>query len=207
VRNVFTLNTCAPVVGTQVFCFQKEKDLLLAWREFVRLVDPDIITGYNIVGFDLPYIIQRAEALKMANYPVFGRVKDVLSKVKETTFTSRHLGTRDCKDINIEGRVQLDMMQLIIREHKLRSYSLNSVSAKFLGEQKEDVHHSIIAELQEKSEFTRRRLAVYCIKDAYLPLRLMHKLDSLICMAELARVCGVPASFLFTRGQQIRVAS
>ena len=42
--------------------------------------------------------------------------------------------------------------------------SLNSVSAHFLGEQKEDVHHSIIADLQRGTEETRRRLAVYCLK-------------------------------------------
>jgi DNA polymerase delta subunit 1 len=71
-----------------------------------------------------------------------------MTKVKETTFTSKTLGTRETKDINIEGRIQFDLLQYIVREHKLRSYSLNSVSAKFLGEQKEDVHHTIISELQ-----------------------------------------------------------
>lgn len=99
------------------------------------------------------------------------------------------------------------MLQVILREHKLRSYSLNSVSDHFLGEQKEDVHHSVISELQAGDEFTRRRLAVYCLKDAYLPLRLMEKLMCLINLAEMARVTGVPISFLFTRGQQIKVAS
>ena len=50
------------------------------------------------------------------------------------------------------------------RDHKLSSYSLNAVSAHFLGEQKEDVHHSIISDLQNGNEETRRRLAVYCLK-------------------------------------------
>jgi DNA polymerase delta subunit 1 len=81
------------------------------------------------------------------------------------------------------------------------------VSAHFLGEQKEDVHHSIISELQAKNEFTRRRLAVYCLKDAYLPLRLLEKLMCLFNLTEMARVTGVPISYLFTRGQQIKVAS
>ena len=57
VRNIFTLDTCAPIVGTQVFSFKKEEDMLVAWREFVRLVDPDILSGYNIINFDIPYII------------------------------------------------------------------------------------------------------------------------------------------------------
>ena len=68
------------------------------------------------------------------------------------------------------------MMQIIQREHKLRSFTLNAVSAHFLNEQKEEVHYSVITTLQNGDEFTRRRLAVYCIKDAYLPLRLMEKL-------------------------------
>ena len=50
------------------------------------------------------------------------------------------------------------------REHKLRSYTLNSVCAQFLGEQKEDVHYSVITELQNGTPESRRRLAVYCLK-------------------------------------------
>lgn len=38
------------------------------------------------------------------------------------------------------------------------------VSAHFLGEQKEDVHHSAISDLQNGNAETRRRLAVYCLK-------------------------------------------
>lgn len=38
--------------------------------------------------------------------------------------------------------------QVLLREHKLRSYTLNAVSFHFLGEQKEDVQHSIITDLQ-----------------------------------------------------------
>ena len=71
----------------------------------MRVLDPDIITGYNIVNFDIPYIIGRAEALKMNQYAKFGRVIDTLTKVKDSTFTSKSLGTRETKDINIEGRV------------------------------------------------------------------------------------------------------
>ncbi len=92
-------------MGTKVFSFKEEGDLLLAWREFVRLVDPDIITGYNIINFDLPYIMGRADALKLSEYGKFGRIKSILTRVKDTTFTSKTLGTRETKDINIEGRI------------------------------------------------------------------------------------------------------
>ena len=40
------------------------------------------------------------------------------------------------------------MLNSKVRDYKLRSYTLNAVSYHFLGEQKEDVHHSVISDLQ-----------------------------------------------------------
>jgi DNA polymerase delta subunit 1 len=62
------------------------------------------------------------------------------------------------------GRVQLDMLLVMQRDYKLRSYSLNAVSAQFLGQQKEDVHYSNISDLFNGDDTDRRRLAVYCLK-------------------------------------------
>ena len=81
------------------------------------------------------------------------------------------------------------------------------MSAHFLGEQKEDVHHSAISELQAGTAETRRRLAVYCLKDAYLPQRLLDKLMYMYNYIEMARVTGVPLSVLLARGQSIKVLS
>ena len=63
IRNIFTLNSCAPIAGTKVFPFKIEEEMLVAWREFVRLCDPDIVTGYNITNFDWTYIVGRGDAL------------------------------------------------------------------------------------------------------------------------------------------------
>ena len=60
---------------------------------------------------------------------------------------------------------------------------------------------------QHGNDQTRRRLAVYCMKDAILPLRLLEKLMCLINYIEMARVTGVPLSYLLARGQQIKVVS
>lgn len=84
--------------------------------------------------------------------------------MKDAHFSSKAFGQRDSKETNLHGRLQLDLLQFMQREHKLRSYTLNAVSAHFLGEQKEDVHHSVITELQNGTPESRRRLAVYCLK-------------------------------------------
>ncbi|XP_034213465.1 DNA polymerase delta catalytic subunit isoform X2 [Prunus dulcis] len=207
IRNVMTLKSCSPIVGVDVMSFDTEREVLLAWRDLIREVDPDVIIGYNICKFDLPYLIERAETLGIAEFPMLGRIKNSRVRVKDTTFSSRQYGTRESKEVTVEGRVQFDLFQAMQRDYKLSSYSLNSVSAHFLSEQKEDVHHSIISDLQNGNAETRRRLAVYCLKDAYLPQRLLDKLMYIYNYVEMARVTGVPISFLLSRGQSIKVLS
>lgn len=169
--------------------------------------DPDFIIGYNIINFDLTYILERAARLKMKNYGRFGRSIGSISRIKKTAFQSKIMGNRETKDINIEGRIQLDLLIHMHREHKLSSYSLNNVSYHFLRDQKEDVHHSEVYKLFLQSRDTRKRLAIYCLKDSELPLKLMEKLCCLYNYSEMARVTGVPMNFLLNRGQQIKVVS
>ncbi|XP_056262867.1 DNA polymerase delta catalytic subunit [Pseudoliparis swirei] len=207
IRTVFTLQACASIVGSQILCFTQEKQLLQSWAEFLRTVDPDIITGYNIQNFDFPYLLKRATVVKANFFSYLGRVRDMKSVVRDQNFQSKQMGRRENKIINMEGRVQFDLLQVLLRDYKLRSYTLNAVSFHFLQEQKEDVQHSIITDLQNGNEQTRRRLAVYCLKDAYLPLRLLQKLMCVINYMEMARVTGVPLTYLLSRGQQIKVVS
>jgi len=206
VRNVFCLDETSPIVATQILSFDKEEKMLSAWRDFLERVDPDIITGYNIANFDFPYLLDRAKHLKVRDFEYWSRTR-VKSVSKETNFSSKQMGNRDTKATNTNGRLQLDLLQLIQRDHQLRSYTLNSVCSHFLGEQKEDVHHSMITELFEGTPESRRRLALYCLKDAYLPQRLMDKLSCLENYTEMARVTGVPFNFLLARGQQVKFLS
>lgn len=127
--------------------------------------------------------------------------------MRDATFQSSAFGKRESVETTINGRVIFDLLPYMFRNHKLSSYSLNSVSAEFLCQQKEDVHHSIISDLQMGSDADRRRLAVYCLKDAYLPQQLMNKLFVVVNHIEMARVTGVPLNFILTRGQQIKVFS
>jgi DNA polymerase delta subunit 1 len=60
---IFTLNTCGEVPDSKVFAFREEKDMLLAWSYFMKVIDADIITGYNIMGFDFKYIYERTQEL------------------------------------------------------------------------------------------------------------------------------------------------
>ena len=81
--------------------------MLVAWRNFMLDMDPDILTGYNICNFDLNYLIERARALKIPNFSTFGRLQDRLSEVRNIhPFYSKGSGwAREMKEINMEGRI------------------------------------------------------------------------------------------------------
>lgn len=207
IRNVFCLDETSSIVATQILEFSDEREMLMSWKNFLSKVDPDLITGYNISNFDFPYLLDRAKHLKCSGFEHWTRLPSVKSVANNSTFSSKQMGSRDTKTTNTNGRLQLDLLQLIQRDHHLRSYTLNSVCSHFLGEQKEDVHHTMITELFNGTPESRRRLALYCLKDAYLPQRLMDKLSCLANYTEMARVTGVPFNFLLSRGQQVKFMS
>jgi len=206
-QKLFSFKKCAAIAGADVESFEVEKDMLNKWAEFLVELDPDIITGYNINGFDLPYLIKRAECLKADYIKKISRIKNTITKIKHSKGKSKSFKNRDFIDLNIDGRIILDMYIYVMKEHRLRSFTLNNVSFTILGEQKEDVHHSMIYELWNTDEFTRRRLGIYCMKDAYLPLKLAEKLMTLYNYSEMCRVTCTPLKFILTRGQQIKVSS
>lgn len=70
--HVFTLGSCSPLrTGGVVHACDTEAELLLEFARHVRSVDPDVLTGYNIVGFDIPYILDRMHLFGISN--VLGR--------------------------------------------------------------------------------------------------------------------------------------
>lgn len=150
VQNVFTLKGCLPIVGAQVIPSEEEEEMLMKWRAFLEAADPDIITGYNVQNFDIPYLLDRATALdkkskrqRLSKFSHWGRIRNAPAKMRDTTFQSAAYGKRNNVETTIDGRVIFDMLPYMQRNHKLSSYTLNSVCAEYLGQQKEDVSWSM----------------------------------------------------------------
>jgi DNA polymerase delta subunit 1 len=204
-NTVLVLGSCAPIPGVYIIECETEEELLMAFSNYVVKDDPDMITGYNINDFDLPYLLDRATTLRLSKFPMFSRMLGKQMRVDDVSFASKAFGARVSRRVDIDGRIVLDMLEALRRDYKLRKYTLNAVSAHFLGSQKEDVHHSIITTLHEGTADDRSRLASYCLKDAKLPLELVYKLMIVYNYVELSRVTGVPFSYILKNGQQVKV--
>lgn len=204
VQDIFCLKETTGIPGANVHWYDTERELLESWRRYFMETDPDIIVGYNIKGFDIPYILERGEVLGIEDFSVLGRSKRKV-RTRDTTMSGNAFGSISSTEVDIDGRLVIDMMLVIRRDFKLRSYSLNSVSIHFLKEQKEDVPHSSMGLLQSKDKDTRRRIASYCLRDTVLALRLFNHLDVLINYTELSRVTGVPIEYFFSRGIAVKM--
>ena len=75
-------------------------------------MDPDIITGYNIQNFDLPYLLNRAKQLAVKDFPFLGRITDIPSTIRDSILQSKQMGKRENKIVNMEGRVTFDLLQV-----------------------------------------------------------------------------------------------
>ena len=189
--------------------FEKEEDLLEAFAKYLIKTDPDIITGYNIFGFDLEFLMKRMRILPVTPTACFWtRLKNRSVQLVEKTLSSSALGSNQLKMVPMAGRYVFDLFQDIKREHKLESYSLNSVSKHFLKDQKNDMPvREIFRRYMDGDPSELGEVAAYCIKDTELPHALMKKLFTIENLIEMAKATWVPLSYLSERGQQIKVYS
>ena len=187
--------------------FETECELLKGFEKYLTKMDPDIITGWNIFGFDLEFLLIRA-TIQCGLSPVWGRVRGVIAELVEKNLSSSALGNNQLKMVPMKGRYVFDLFQDVKREHKLESYSLNNVSKHFLKDQKNDMSvKEIFSRFKEGDPKRLGEVADYCIQDTVLPHKLMEKLCQIQNQIEMAKACWVPLAFLSERGQQIKVFS
>ena len=73
-KNIISLNSCSKIPGVEVQHYKTEAEVLKAWKNLIIMLDPDILMGYNIFGFDMPYIWERSQELDIEDYGIgFGR--------------------------------------------------------------------------------------------------------------------------------------
>jgi DNA polymerase elongation subunit (family B) len=273
-KTIFVLGECAPVDGVTVVSCPTERELLLEFTSLIQRVNPDIMTGYNIFGFDMVYLVERARELNcLEEFMLLGRLQDVPCDFVIKNLSSSALGDNTMKVIQMDGRVSIDLMKVVQRDHKLDSYKLDNVVNTFMkgsvlglssGEDgttvlklqttqgivdgnfvklsngnkykvlkvdtaestvtiaesldltltkltwslaKDDITPKQIFDCHLGTPEDRALIAKYCIQDCVLCNMLMSKLSILPNNFGMANVCWVPLSYIFMRGQSVKIFS
>lgn len=120
----------------------KVDDELEVINGFVKLVneyDPEVLTGYNVYDFDNPYMDSRLKLAGDEIWPQMGRLYDSDTYLHDMSWESNGYGINVINDLRIPGRITVDMLPVIRREHKLLKYNLETVAQHFLDRGKHDV--------------------------------------------------------------------
>lgn len=217
---------CGDIPGVEVIKYDNEKDLLIGFFHLFNYLDPDLILGYNTSGFDYQYIIGRLDRLGMHldHIPSTGRLLRSKTKIYSMTWASSGGGKNSITLLQHDGRIDIDMLPNIRRLYKLRQYTLQFVSMKYLKEGKHDIKAKHMFEIYEDSRgenkgvlvtdvdgkervLTMTDVAAYCVQDSILPIKLFDNRKIWYHLSSLSAAAGVSMSDLFNRGEQIRCYS
>jgi DNA polymerase elongation subunit (family B) len=195
--------------GCIIKSYDTEREMLMAFKAYIMEKDIDIITGWNIFGFDLEYIMKRAVMTHCdPSFYEMSKLKNYTCELVYKKLSSSALGDNDLKILPMPGRFIFDLFHEVKKGYKLDSYKLDNVSKLYLGDNKIDMPpKEMFARFVEEDPVKLREVAEYCIKDTLLPHRLLSKLCTLINLLEMAKATWVPLCYLVERGQQIKVFS
>ena len=115
-------------------CYDNEKDVLLEWTNLIQKEDPDIIIGYNIFGFDYPFMYERSIQLNCHDeFMKLGRHNEQKLELFETSIVLAS-GPYELKLLPMEGRLQIDVYTHMRKEFNYTSYKLDYVSSCLISD-------------------------------------------------------------------------
>jgi DNA polymerase, archaea type len=179
--------------------FSNEKEMLMDFAKTIDVYDPDAIIGYNVNGFDLPYLTERFKQCG---------IQCTIGRCNQKQAFCKKLGVRYRN--SIPGRVIVDAYE-IIKDNvskgmmRLKRYGLGDVSRHLLNEDKVDVAHSEIGKFWNGNAEQIDKLIAYCRKDSILAMKLVIEKNMLDKYFALCDVSGILLQDAVSGGESIRV--
>ena len=206
--------------AVSVRCFPTEGDMLLAWQRFVHdEVDPDVITGFDICGHDLRFMLERYRVLKLGVLDL-SRSHDVSKLAIQAVTNYRKEWVRSqsrmsaisnqvsFKAKGVRGRLVLDVLRPLLVTQKLSYFTLTEACSVLLKFHKETLDQACMDGLLSGHRPAGVvRAALYCLADADAAVRVSNVVQAIPDAFELARVTGLSYTQVSYQAQMIRTLS
>lgn len=176
----------------QVVSCATEEECLEKWKQAIIKLDPDIITGWNVIDFDFLYLKKLFEKHDIP-FDIGRDNSQVRLRIESDFFKS--------STVAITGRQVLDGLNLMkdpfiqeapsIKNAKFDSWTLEDVAQSLLGSGKllkgKD-RHSEIEQLYKKDQ---EKLALYNLQDCKLAYDILEKTQTLELAIERSQLTGL----------------
>ncbi|MGH7788281.1 MAG: DNA polymerase II [Candidatus Binatia bacterium] len=161
-----------------------ERALIQRFLAYLEELDPDVITGWNVVDFDLAVLARRAQ-----HYGIpfkLGRSDDAFDRRREQSYT------RESRAVTY-GRLVLDGLSLVRGAFiRLQDYKLETAAQTLLGRGKliagDDRHHEIERLYREEPQ----RFVDYNLEDARLVSDILAHTRLIELAVERSLLTGMP---------------
>lgn len=174
---------------------KNEEDLLEKFKQEVINIDPDIITGWHVIDFDLKYLKQKFDKHKI-NFDIGRTNENAKVRIEDSFFRS---STAD-----VPGRQVLDGLNMIkdpfikeaplIKSKKFSSYALENISQEILSDGKiiKSKGKEKYEEIENLYKKNKDKLVEYNLKDCELAYNIMKETAIVELAVERASLTGMP---------------
>uniref|UniRef100_A0A7N6AHQ1 DNA polymerase zeta catalytic subunit n=1 Tax=Anabas testudineus TaxID=64144 RepID=A0A7N6AHQ1_ANATE len=195
------------VSGLVVTYATDEKMLFQELVTIMRRYDPDILVGYEVQMHSWGYLLQRATALGVDLCQQLSRVP---GDSKENRFSAERdeYGADTMSEINIIGRITLNLWRVMKTEVTLNNYTFENVAFHVLHQRFPLYSPRTLSDwFDHNSDLYRWKLIDHYVSRMRGSMQLLQQHDIIGRTSELARLFGIQFLHVLTRGSQYRVES
>ncbi|XP_052534533.1 DNA polymerase zeta catalytic subunit [Tympanuchus pallidicinctus] len=206
-RDQAPLLTRSGITGLEVSYATDERTLFQEVVNIVKRYDPDILLGYEVQMHSWGYLLQRAAALNVDLCQMISRVPD---DNKENRFAAEldEYGSDTMSEINIVGRIILNIWRMMRNEVNLMNYTFENVGFHVLHQRFPLFTFRVLSDwFDNKADVYRWKMVDHYVSRVHGNLQLLRKLDLIDRTSEMARLFGIQFLHVLTRGSQYRVES
>ncbi|XP_067669020.1 DNA polymerase alpha catalytic subunit-like [Haliotis asinina] len=151
----------------------------------IHKVDPDIIVGHDIFGFDIDIFLHRINANKIPHWSKIGRLKRTTMPKLSSGHGGRGLSEKSAACGRLLCDIKISARELL----RCRSYDLTELSHQILKQKRVELEFDDIRNMYSSSKQLLQLVELSLVDSTYI-LRIMYELNIIPLALQITTICG-----------------
>lgn len=193
---------------TEIIYFEDEEEMIMYYGELLLKYQPNVILGYNYIGYDWHYKHYRLSRT-LNDWPDCSMIKGYDTRFVSFGWSSGSYGANQVRYLDLPGIVTIDSMYIVKRGFKkYPNYKLDTIAQAKLGVGKSGLDYITQWEYYASRDPKKiEEIVYYCQIDVLRTLQLFEHDQQWLECCEISNEMYVQPFDTFTRGQQVRCIS